>query len=369
MRRTPGVMALYALVAVFLVGATSAFVFMNKSVTISVDGKPQQVTTFAGTVGQALRVADVSYDRRDLVVPAPDESLDGDTRIVVTHARKLRLTVDGRTSTMWVTANTVRQALQQIDGASRGAVVSVSRSHRLPLSGFSFTVRNPRSVTVAVGGAKLRVRSTASTVRELLANVGIELGPHDTVNAKLGKRPKDGQVVKIRQVVGNPETRTVKIDFETERKADPDMFKGEEKVVQKGRKGIKHRIVATVVNDEGDTVEKVVASDVTRKPRKKIVHYGTKERPTPDDADIPSGADGLNWQALAECESGGNPNAVNSAGPYYGLYQFSASTWHSVGGEGVPTDASATEQTRLAQELYQRSGDGQWPVCGEHLYD
>ena len=78
-------------------------------------------------------------------------------------------------------------------------------------------------------------------------------------------------------------------------------------------------------------------------------------------------ADGLNWAALARCESGGNPQAVNPAGPYYGLYQFCASTWHSVGGTGLPTDHAASEQTYRAQILYRRSGAGQWPVCGRYL--
>ena len=66
-----------------------------------------------------------------------------------------------------------------------------------------------------------------------------------------------------------------------------------------------------------------------------MVLVGTKARPqnTPK-------ADGLNWAALAQCESGGNPQAVNPAGPYYGLYQFIASTWRSVGGTGLPTEAT-----------------------------
>jgi Transglycosylase-like domain len=75
----------------------------------------------------------------------------------------------------------------------------------------------------------------------------------------------------------------------------------------------------------------------------------------------------LNWRALARCESGGNPRAVNPAG-YYGLYQFTRSTWRSVGGSGLPSRASAGEQTRRAQILYRRAGSGPWPVCGRKLF-
>ena len=76
----------------------------------------------------------------------------------------------------------------------------------------------------------------------------------------------------------------------------------------------------------------------------------------------------LNWHALAQCESSGNPRAVNPAG-YYGLYQFSPATWRSVGGSGLPSRASADEQTRRAQTLFRRSGSSPWPECGHHLFD
>ncbi len=75
----------------------------------------------------------------------------------------------------------------------------------------------------------------------------------------------------------------------------------------------------------------------------------------------------LNWPALARCESGGNPRAVNAAG-YYGLYQFSPATWRSVGGSGLPSRASSGEQTARAQALFRRAGSSPWPVCGRRLF-
>ncbi|RZS83000.1 putative peptidoglycan binding protein [Motilibacter rhizosphaerae] len=80
-----------------------------------------------------------------------------------------------------------------------------------------------------------------------------------------------------------------------------------------------------------------------------------------------TGAEGLNWAALARCEAGGNPRAVNAAG-YYGLYQFDLGTWRGVGGSGLPTDASAEEQTYRAQLLFKRRGASPWPTCGHLLY-
>jgi hypothetical protein len=72
------------------------------------------------------------------------------------------------------------------------------------------------------------------------------------------------------------------------------------------------------------------------------------------------------WGALARCESGGNPR-TNTGNGYYGLYQFSARTWRSVGGRGLPHQNSAAEQTKRAQILQERAGWGQWPACSRRL--
>lgn len=67
--------------------------------------------------------------------------------------------------------------------------------------------------------------------------------------------------------------------------------------------------------------------------------------------------------AIAACESGGDPTAVNAAG-YYGKYQFDLGTWASVGGSGNPAEASEEEQDYRAALLYSQSGSSPWPVCG-----
>ena len=69
-------------------------------------------------------------------------------------------------------------------------------------------------------------------------------------------------------------------------------------------------------------------------------------------------------QAIAACESGGNPRAIGGGGLYRGKYQFDYGTWASVGGSGDPAAASEAEQDMRAAMLYQRAGSSPWPVCG-----
>jgi hypothetical protein len=82
----------------------------------------------------------------------------------------------------------------------------------------------------------------------------------------------------------------------------------------------------------------------------------------------PRTVDELNWRAVANCESHGNPRSSNSKYGYYGMYQFSLTAWKTAGGTGNPMDASAAEQTMRAKRLYNIRGRGAWPVCGRLFY-
>ena len=73
------------------------------------------------------------------------------------------------------------------------------------------------------------------------------------------------------------------------------------------------------------------------------------------------------WAALANCESHGNPAAVGGGGRYFGAFQFSLTTWHSLGYGGNPVDYPYATQLEAAQRLVARSGWGQFPVCGRRV--
>ncbi len=81
-------------------------------------------------------------------------------------------------------------------------------------------------------------------------------------------------------------------------------------------------------------------------------------------AALPGGVSIETLESIAECESGGDPTIVSSDGSYRGKYQFSFSTWETVGGSGDPAEASEAEQDYRAALLYSQSGSSPWPVCG-----
>ncbi|HCN40596.1 transglycosylase family protein [Rothia sp. (in: high G+C Gram-positive bacteria)] len=72
------------------------------------------------------------------------------------------------------------------------------------------------------------------------------------------------------------------------------------------------------------------------------------------------------WDALAQCESGGNWS-INTGNGYHGGLQFSQSSWNAAGGSGSPAAASKAEQIRVAENLLQMQGWGAWPSCNAQL--
>ena len=68
-------------------------------------------------------------------------------------------------------------------------------------------------------------------------------------------------------------------------------------------------------------------------------------------------------EAIAACESGGDPTTDTGNG-FYGKYQFTLETWAAVGGSGNPAQASEAEQDRRAAALYAQAGSSPWPTCG-----
>ena len=120
-----------------------------------------------------------------------------------------------------------------------------------------------------------------------------------------------------------------------------------------------------------DTARKVETKKVHKTERRAKTERKVKtERKTSRSEDRPARSGKANlsgaWAKVANCESGGNPRAVNGAG-YYGLFQFDTQTWRSVGGSGNPAKASAAEQLTRAKKLYAQRGASPWPVCGKYL--
>jgi uncharacterized protein YabE (DUF348 family) len=368
-----------------LVGAATAVVVLatggvavadaHKTVTLDVDGVTTTVSTFAGSVDGLLEEQDLDLGQRDTV--SPSGALSEGVDVVVRHARQVTVQADGAQETVWTTALTADEALEML--ATRGddvrLVASRSTAGGRPDLSLELTLDGPADV--AVDGQTLTVPDGSTTVADALDRLGVVLTPLDLVSVQ---HAADRVTVVVNRVVVQDVTTTHEIPFNAVEQDDPSMFVGEKKVTTAGVVGVRTVVERVTTVDGVETARQPVSDNVTQGPVDQVTNVGTTKKPVAK-APATSGstgggtpavgggdAAGLNWGALAACESGGRVNAVSASGKYHGLYQFSVSTWQAVGGTGLPSEASAEEQTARAQALYNRSGAGQWPHCGPRLF-
>ena len=350
-----------------MVAGTAAYVGLDKTVRVSVDGHVTTVHSFATSVQGVLKRAGITVGPHDSLTPAASARVRDGGTIEIERGRLLSLTVDGKTRQVWVTARSVEAALQQVGLRTAGATVSADRSSRVPLSGMSIDVALPHAITVHVDGSDHVIVTTKATLADALDEAGISVQPADKVSVSLQTRPFDGLSVVIVRVSSSRTDESSPVPFTSVTKNDPNSYVGTKKVVQQGKDGTRVRTFELTLENGKQVAKKLVSDRVTVQPVPQVTAIGTKPRPVPKPVVYPTRADGLNWAALAGCESGGRAGVANP--PYYGMYQFTLSTWYAVGGSGLPSSASASEQTYRAQLLYQRSNwRTQWPVCGHLLF-
>lgn len=73
------------------------------------------------------------------------------------------------------------------------------------------------------------------------------------------------------------------------------------------------------------------------------------------------------WDAVAQCESGGDWS-INSGNGFYGGLQFTNQTWNGFGGgqyAANANEATKEQQIEIAQKVLQTQGPGAWPVCSQ----
>jgi uncharacterized protein YabE (DUF348 family) len=334
---------LTARIAVLALAASgiAGFSATHKSVTLTVDGESRQVQTFASTVEGVLSAQGVVYTERDLVAPGPGAAVPRSGEIVVRTAHPLSVAIDGQSQTVWTTAPTVEEALADLGVRADEAALSVSRSASVVGLVGTVSVSTAKPLTVAVDGAALEAYSTAPTVRDLLVELGVVLGPLDKVIPDLDQPVAAGEQVEVHRAVATSGTEISVIPFETIEEEAADLPKGTKKVKTPGVAGQKVVTFTATVVDGEEISREIILEAVKVEPVAQVLLIGTRQAPTIPDVDVnvdPSSAKGIARQmmldsyawgddqfaclvSLWERESGWRVNATNRSSGAYGIPQ------------------------------------------------
>jgi hypothetical protein len=233
------------------------------------------------------------------------------------------------------------------------APISVSTTHSiLPMQ-----IRLPAQVRVIVDGRSRTLKTTAFTVADVIQDSHISLGPLDLINTPLPTGVFPGLQIRVTRIKVVSSTKQVKIPYVVKKIYDKKMLVGKRIIKTQGVSGIAE-IHAIKTLADGKVVKTKIISHITLKSaHSALIVIGIRPRTVAE----------LNWAAVANCESHGNPRSSNSANGYYGMFQFTVTAWKTAGGEGNPMDYPAAEQLLRAKRLYMIRGWRAWPTCGKLL--
>ena len=364
--------------ALALAGGTFGYAALDKDVTLSVDGATTDVSTMASTVGEVLEKQNITVGEHDVVAPEVSAEVTDGTRIAVQYGRQVKVNVDGQPKTLWTTATRVDQALAALDVNLAGAALSTSRSSSIGRDGLSVNVATVKNVTVDAAGKKQQLRTTAQTVGEALKAARITVDTDDKLSVRPTAKLADGAKFTYTKVDTAKVTKKKDIAFDTDYQRTSKLKKGERETDTSGKKGERTLTYQEIKHNGKVVSSKKVDSEVTEKPRTKVVLIGTKvvKKKSSSSSDSgssssssdnsPSVSSGSVWDRLAQCESGGNWS-INTGNGFYGGLQFTPSTWRAFGGTGMPHKASRERQIAVAKKVQRSQGWGAWPGCTRKL--
>jgi uncharacterized protein YabE (DUF348 family) len=316
-----------------LVGGSATVVQAHRTVTIDYDGHVATVDGYGASVGDLLAYHHIEVGPDDLVQPAASASVRDGGEVVVRTSRDVTVEIDGETTTFPTTARTVGELLSAMGPRGDGAVASASRSAVLGRD--PVRVSTVKTVQVAVDGSVLPIRTSQSTVRDVLDAAGISLNKHDRTSVPPDAAAVDGMVVLVSRGDAGSDTKTEVIPFETETVESDELPKGYEVVRTAGVPG--ERVTTYRVRTlDGTEIERTVKSrEVTREPVDEVIVVGTLDvaSANPDPGSAKAVARGLaaerGWgddqfsclDSLWTKESGWRWNAENPSSGAYGIPQ------------------------------------------------
>ena len=370
--------AVQALAVALVIAGSVFYIAGQKSVTLTVDGQSEVITTRANTVSDVLDQQEIALDERDEISAALDSTVADEQQIDIKRNKSIQVNLDGTERVVHTTGMTVEDLVNELN-LEEGSEVSLDETRELSSVSNDIEIITPKEVTLVVDKKKNKVSTTAQTVKELLSAEDISLDNDDEVNIKVKKdtdknvetstKIADGQQIEVIKVEVKTWDETRDIDFKTEKVDDKSLEKGKTKVKTKGEKGERKLTLRQETRNGEKGEEEVLKSKVTKEPKAEVVKVGTKE----EEEKTTSGTKKVDnttvsgvWNALAKCESGGNWS-INTGNGYYGGLQFNLGTWRAYGGSGLPSDATKAEQVRIATKVQKRQGWGAWPACTRKL--
>ncbi|MED4302521.1 ubiquitin-like domain-containing protein [Bacillus licheniformis] len=257
--------------------AYGAHELAKQQVTISINGKKQDVRTNAKTVGELLKSLDIETRKEDHISPAEDTKLTANMNVEYVAAKPVHFTVDGQEKEIWTTAGTVGKLLKDLnlelaehDQIDPSVDKEITKDMKL-------TLQRAFKVTVKDAGKDKDLWTTSTTVADFLKHHKISIKGDDEVKPALDKKLTKDQAIHITRIKKVTDVVEENIPFEVRKKEDDSLEKGKEKVVQDGKHGKLKKHYAVVMKNGKEVSRELIKEETAAESKAKIIAVGTKQ--------------------------------------------------------------------------------------------
>ncbi|CAB0723411.1 hypothetical protein FRC0088_00769 [Corynebacterium diphtheriae] len=342
---------------------------LKKDITVDLNGEHISLATFSRDVDGVLRQAGVNVGEKDLVYPAPSETVADNDTVTVRTSKQVSVVIDGVKTDVTTNAITVEELFSQLNdvpAALSSASLNVEKGARIPAEGMALDVVTPKIISLTTGDKTVFTQIAAATVADVLKERGIDVDADDVVMPALDTAVSKDMNIKVDKVDSREEKITEKFDEPATYIEDAEQLEGEETLVTPGTQG-ERTVTRKIVTVNGvETANEVVNEEIITPGVAATIKRGAKKPTTASAAAVASGSV---WDQLAQCESGGNWS-INTGNGFTGGLQFVDSTWLGLGG-GVYAPqaylATREQQIAIAEKVLAAQGWGAWPACTAKL--
>ena len=223
----------------------------------------------------------------------------------------------------------------------------------------------PKLITIQRGDTVFNTLTTLSNVYDILRENSIKLDKNDYVYLNT-EYVINGSVIKIVRTTNTIFEMLEEIPFEKEVIENPQLLKGEEKVIQEGKSGIKKQVYFNTYEDNVLAKSELIDEIIMKKPIKEIKEIGTSRYNCPFWYSVvdsgPYTQEEKDWlKFMMYCESG--CNAESNKSNYKGLFQWSPYWWNKQFDENIFDGYAQIKHTVEKYRAGEATRSNQWPRC------